>query len=283
MLESLWRARRRLVALALGASLLAAVAPAAASSQAQIPPWDPFGPDIPGPLFPPPGGIPGLGPLPFPGPLPGPAPAPGGPTGSGLTPTQQMATGVAQQAMRAMNRGDVSGVVVLLAEDATYQFSDNVGLCAAQPCVGREAIRRELERQVGQHARFNPLGGDTTGTHVIGLWDIRSDRLQSANVQRLLGVITAELRGDRIVSMRVSLVRDDPQTQQFITWAQGQAMGTTAAPGTAVAPAAAPTVQMPAAPVATPATAPPAGAPPPPPATPAPASPEAPFAAPPGT
>jgi hypothetical protein len=176
--------------------------------------------------------------------------------------------------------------VVLFAEDATYHFSDSIGLCSAQPCVGRETIRRELERQVGQHARFNPLGGDITGTHVIGLWDIRSDRLESANVQRILGVITAELRGDRIVSMRISLVRDDPQTQQFITWAQGQAIGTGATVGAAAVPAAVPTVQMPAAPVATPVptpAAPPAGAPPPPPAAPAPASPEAPFATPPGT
>jgi hypothetical protein len=275
-----WRTRSRHLALAVMLGVGAMVAPVAAPGQAQ-------GLDIPGPLFPP-----GMGPFPFPGPgpmpgpLPGPGPMPGAAPGSGLMPTQARATGVNLQALRAINAGDVSGAVVLFAEDATYHISDGVGQCSVTPCVGREAIRRELERQVGVHSRFAPLGGDVTGTHVIGLWDIRSDRVQSAGAQRILGVLTTEMRGDRITSMRIALVRDDPQTQQFITWVQNQAAGASAVQGAGAPAAAAPTVQMPI-PPATPTTV-PASAPPSPPVNPPPAAPPAtdpssPFATPPST
>lgn len=248
-------ARARSLLVAAGASLAivgAAVAPAAGPSQAQV--LDPFGPE-PGPPFP------GPLPLPFPAPLPALGPGPG----PSVSPTQARAAAVNQGALQALNRGDVSGAIVLFTEDATYWFSDGVGLCSAAPCVGREAIRRELERQVSHHARFVPLGGESTGTHSIGLWDIRSDRVQQAGAQRILGVIVAEVRGDRIASLRITLVRDDPQTQTFLNWLQTQPATTAPAP-TPAAPPAAPT----------PAPA-PAGAPPPAPTP----QPTAPFAEPP--
>src|SRR5207253_2310624 len=111
-----------------------------------------------------------------------------------------------------------------------------VGGCSATPCVGRDAIRPEVERQIGLHARFTPLGGDVVGnvagSTVTGLWDIRSDRVTAAGSERVLGTVTAEVRNDRVASLRTTLVRDDPQTQRFINWLAGQASGA-AAPGTA--------------------------------------------------
>lgn len=92
------------------------------------------------------------------------------------------------------------------------------------------------------------LGGDVVGnvagSTVTGLWDIRSDRVTAAGSERVLGTATAEVRNDRVASLRITLVRDDPQTRRFITWLAGQASG----PAAPTTPFAAPTVVPPAMP-----------------------------------
>ncbi|HLH25655.1 MAG TPA: hypothetical protein VK066_24315 [Chloroflexota bacterium] len=233
-----WRWRLAAPALALGI-LGAAIALPATTTRAQVwGPWEPlpgwdtdFSGPMPGPL---------LGPFPMmgPGPMPGATPM--------LGPTEMRVLGTYLRMLGSVNHGNGADATSLFADDGTYWFSDGVGNCSATPCVGRAAIGPELERQIGQHARFAPLGGDVVGnvggSTVTGLWDIRSDRVTAASSERVLGTITAEVRNDRIVSLRITLVRDDPQTQRFIAWVATQAGGAAAATPTATAPFAAPTV-----------------------------------------
>jgi hypothetical protein len=259
--------RGRLAAPVIALSIVgAALAPAATPSQAQV--WGPWGPlpgwdlDGPGP-FPGtmPGGFPMMGPWPFPGPGPlaGPAPlpAPGASAGGAplpaLGPTETRVLGTYLHQLRSITQGNGADATSLFTDDATYWFSDGVGGCSATPCVGRAAIGPELERQIALHARFAPLGGDVVGnvggSTVTGLWDIRSDRVTAAGSERVLGTATAEVRNDHVASLRITLIRDDPQTQRFITWLATQTGGA-AAPATP--PVAVPTV----APVAMPPSAP---------------------------
>jgi hypothetical protein len=229
-----WRWRLAVPALALGI-LGAAIAPAATPSQAQV--WGPWGPlpgwdaDFPGP------------PGPMMGPMMGPGPIPA------LGPTESRVVGTYLRQLRSIGRGNGADAVSLFADDATYWFSDGVGGCSAAPCVGRAAITPEIERQIALHTRFAPLGGDVVGnvggSTVTGLWDIRSDRVTAAGSERVLGTITAEVRNDRIASLRINLVRDDPQTQRFIAWLASQAGGTAAPVPT---PTVAPVVMPPATP-----------------------------------
>ncbi len=227
--------RWRLAGPALALSILgAAIAPAA--TQAQV--WGPWGPlpgwdtDFPGP------------PGPMPGPMMGPMMGPGPMMALGPTESRVLATYL--RLLRSISRGNGADATSLFADDATYWFSDGVGNCSATPCVGRAAIGPELERQIAAHARYAPLGGDVVGnvagSTVTGLWDIRSDRVTAAGSERILGTITGEVRNDRVVSLRVTLVRDDPQTQRFIAWLAGQPSGAAAPAGT---PVPAPTVVMP--------------------------------------
>jgi hypothetical protein len=274
-----WRAR--LLAPAIGLAIVGAgIAPAATPSQAQG--WGPWGPllgwdlEFPGPI---PGPLlgPGMGPGPLvePSPLlvPGPMPAPNRTTGTPNTAAENQALATHLRQMRSIARGNGADAMSLFADEAVYWVSDGVGGCSATPCVGREAIRSEVERQIGLHSRFVPLGGDVDSSVVTGLWEIRSDRVTAAGSERLLGVVTSDLRGDRVASLRIALVRDDPQTLRFITWLQTQPAATAAgqaSPG-AVAPtttgAAAPTAPfagptaMPTPMPAMPPSAPPATAP----------------------
>ena len=239
------RWRGRIVAPAVALSILgAAIAPAATPSQAQV--WGPWGPlpgwdtDFPGPL---PGPVPGplLGPGPLPGPVPGPLPAVG--------PTESRALAPYLRVLRSISRGNGADATSMLADDATYWVSDGVGNCSATPCLGRAAIGPEFERQIGQRFRYAPLGGDVVGSvggsSITGLWDIRSDRVTAAGSERLLGTITSEVRNDRIASMRLTLVRDDPQTQRFLTWLASQGSGAAAPTTPFAAPSVVPTVVMP--------------------------------------
>jgi hypothetical protein len=242
--------RGRLAAPAMALSMLgAAVAPAATPSHAQV--WGPWGPmpgwelEFPGPL---PGPLPG--PMLGPGQMLGPSPmtmSPG-PTPA-LGPTESRALSTYLRQLRSITRGNGADAVSLFTDDATYWISDGVGGCSPTPCVGRAAIGPEIERQIAVHARYTPLGGDVVGnvggSTVTGLWDIRSDRVTAAGSERLLGTATAEVRNDRVASVRITLVRDDPQTQRFITWVASQASGAAAPTAPFVAPTAVPTVVMP--------------------------------------
>ncbi|HEY7060006.1 MAG TPA: nuclear transport factor 2 family protein [Chloroflexota bacterium] len=247
-----WRSRLALPVVALG-MLGAAAAPAATPTAAQG--WGPWGPPpgwdtefpLPGPLGP----LPGAGSMPGPGPLLGPLETPG--ASPMLSASESRALGTYLRQLYSISRGNGADAMSLFADDATYWFSDGVGNCSTAPCVGRDAIRAEVERQIGQHARFTPFGGDVDGPSVTGLWDIRSDRVTAAGSDRVLGTITAEVRGDRVASLRITLVRDDPPTQRFVSWLQGQ--GSTTA-GPAAAPTAAPSAPF-AGPTAVPVTMPP--------------------------
>jgi hypothetical protein len=235
-----WRGRLAAPAVALG-MLGAALAPAATPSQAQV--WGPWGPlpgwdtELPG--------LPGSLPGPNLGPLSGPGAQVGPGTQMGpipvLGPTESRALAAFTRVFRSVSRGNGADATSGFGDDATFWISDGIGLCSATPCVGRAAIGPELERQATVHSRYTPLGGDVVGnvggSSVTGLFDIRSDRVTAAGSERLLATITGDVRNDRLAAVRINLIRDDPQTQRFITWVASQAGGTAAAPGTPPPPA----------------------------------------------
>jgi hypothetical protein len=60
--------------------------------------------------------------------LPVPAPMPSG-------------TNLQLQQLEATNRGDVGAFTALMTDDATYYYSDGVGLCTVAACTGKAAIQ----------------------------------------------------------------------------------------------------------------------------------------------
>jgi ketosteroid isomerase-like protein len=125
---------------------------------------------------------------------------------------------VQQQLLEALARGDVAGALALFADDAVIDAPS--GPCLPAPCVGKEAIRQDLERLVADKSRrVTPLSTHVAGPLVVTRFDARSDTIRTAGVERIIVWAIREMRGDKIASIRCCLAeRTDPQTARFLEW-----------------------------------------------------------------
>jgi hypothetical protein len=78
-------------------------------------------------------------------------------------PAQSDPLSLAQQEAAAERRGDVASALALYSDDAIIQYG---GLCWT-PCVGKEAIRKELERRVTQKDYPTIIGRYVTGNVAV--------------------------------------------------------------------------------------------------------------------
>jgi hypothetical protein len=124
-----------------------------------------------------------------------------------------------EQYYAALNRGDVAAVVALHTDDAVYS---GVGSCRLSPCVGREAIQREIQTQVAGSARITLLSAQPSGNVVTGRWSADAERIRLAGVERIVGTDTVEVRDGRIVANHVVYDASDPQTARLIEWLEIQ-------------------------------------------------------------
>src|SRR5258707_8885955 len=65
--------------------------------------------------------------------------------------------------LAAETRGDVAGALALYSDDAIVQYG---GLCWT-PCVGKDAIRKELERRVAAKNRWKVVGNYVSGNVAV--------------------------------------------------------------------------------------------------------------------
>ena len=114
-----------------------------------------------------------------------------------------------QRLTETYNRGDASAALALFADDATFQ---GAGTCMTAACRGREAIQRELVRAFAQHVSVTPGPAQVTGNTVTAQFQVTDDAIRSMGVQRIIGTVSLEARGDRIGSFRITLDTSDPQT-----------------------------------------------------------------------
>jgi ketosteroid isomerase-like protein len=125
-----------------------------------------------------------------------------------------------QQHFEAFARGDVVGALALYADDAVV---DGGGLCAAAPCVGKAAIQKDLERRMAEKISATGLSYYVSGPVVTTRFEVRSDPIQQAGVDRLIGWDIFEMKGDKIAAARGPLwERTDPQTARFVEWQRAQ-------------------------------------------------------------
>jgi hypothetical protein len=110
----------------------------------------------------------------------------------------------------------------LYSDDAIVQYG---GLCWI-PCVGKEAIRKELERRVTQRDYPTIIGKCVSGNvavvqSAVSLVDKSAahQKLQwSPGVDRLLIWTIYEVTGGKIAVATLAGQRTDPQTARFIEW-----------------------------------------------------------------
>jgi hypothetical protein len=128
---------------------------------------------------------------------------------------------IARQYIEAHNRGDVEAVLALLTDDAVVVNAAG-GLCEPTPCVGKAAIRRELERRVAIGAQFTLIGVQVSGTTVVDRHELRHERVRAAGAERALISHTYEVRDGKIASIRGTLDGMDPQTAAYIAQERGR-------------------------------------------------------------
>jgi ketosteroid isomerase-like protein len=126
-----------------------------------------------------------------------------------------------EKSFEAFNRGDAAGALAMFAEDAVFDVPG--GLCAATPCVGKATILKELEHEVTDKPHVTILKTYVSGDVVTSRVEFRSDTVKKAGVERIIGWVITEMKGDKIAYTRGGIPdRSDPQTARFVEWMRAQ-------------------------------------------------------------
>jgi plastocyanin len=121
---------------------------------------------------------------------------------------------VVRRYVQAVQRGDTAEAAALLADGAVmHVHGERSGhSCAARPCVGKEAIRQELERRRGLHDLILESVRSPTAATVVARIEIRSERLRGSGAERAVHVWDFEVSGAHIVAVEERVEVADPQT-----------------------------------------------------------------------
>lgn len=101
---------------------------------------------------------------------------------------------VVQQWADARNRGDVEGALALQTENAVWI----AGPCQVQsPCAG-DRLRAQAEIDPAVHFRFTISNVQVAGSNVQGQYEVRSDAVCAAGVERIVGTVLISVPQDKI-------------------------------------------------------------------------------------
>jgi hypothetical protein len=133
-------------------------------------------------------------------------------------PAQVDPASLAEQDLAAESRGDVAAALALYSDNAIVQYG---GLCWS-PCVGKAAIRKELERRVAAKNQFKIIGKYVSGNVAVVQTELRIGYIEKSGVDRVLVWNIYEVTGDKIAVATLVSQRTDPQTARFIEWFRSQ-------------------------------------------------------------
>jgi len=156
-------------------------------------------------------------------------------------PASPALTGPAAVAVRyfdLVNRGDASGVATLFTDDAVF-----IGAAPCEVttfCKGTAAIAKRVEAAAAGHSKLTLVGTPlVAGTLVFLRWEVRSDPVQRAGLERRLVVGNVVVLGDKIGVFAAQDDLSDAQTLKFGTaQQQAQASASPASSGAKTDPAA---------------------------------------------
>jgi hypothetical protein len=122
------------------------------------------------------------------------------------------------QIANALSRGDVAAALGLFTDDAVIDAQS--GVCTDMPCVGKDAIRKDLERLAADKTRrITVLNTYAAGNVLVTRFEARSATIQNAGLDRIVLWSIREMRGGKIAALRCCLPeRTDSQTARFVEW-----------------------------------------------------------------
>jgi hypothetical protein len=133
-------------------------------------------------------------------------------------PAQVDPASLAEQDLAAESRGDVAAALALYSDNAIVQYG---GLCWS-PCVGKAAIRKELERRVAAKNQFKIIGKYVSGNVAVVQTELRIGYIEKSGVDQIIVWNIYEVTGDKIAVAALVGQRTDPQTARFIEWFRSQ-------------------------------------------------------------
>jgi hypothetical protein len=126
---------------------------------------------------------------------------------------------LAEEELAAETHGDVAKALAFYGDDALVQYG---GLCW-EPCVGKAAIQRELERRVAAKNEWNVVGKYRSGNVAVLQTELKIGFIEYTGVTRVVVWCIYEVVGDKIAAVRLVGQVTDPQTKRFIDYATGHA------------------------------------------------------------
>lgn len=129
---------------------------------------------------------------------------------------------VLQGFLAARNAGDVAGATALVAADV--HFVGGPACTPARPCLGRDAVRRDIVEQfLPGHAHVTIVGTPVvSGSQVRVRTEVTSDLARAAGIDRWVTNLTAQVQGGEIVSLVGLLDPTDPQTARYLAFQRAQ-------------------------------------------------------------
>ena len=130
---------------------------------------------------------------------------------------------VVQDFLAARNAGDVAGAAALVAADV--RFVGGPACTPARPCLGRDAVRRDIVEQfIPGHAHVTIVGTPVvSGSQVRVRTEVTSDLARAAGIDRWVTNLTAVVQGGEIVSLVGLLDPTDPQTAKYLAFQHAHA------------------------------------------------------------
>lgn len=121
---------------------------------------------------------------------------------------------LAERDLAAETRGDVTAALALYADNAIVQYG---GLCWT-PCIGKEAVQKELERRVGVKNRWKVVGKYVSDNVAVLKTELQIGYIESSGVDRVVVWNIYEVKDGKIAVVTLVGQRTDPQTARFIEW-----------------------------------------------------------------
>jgi hypothetical protein len=115
--------------------------------------------------------------------------------------------------------GDMNEALALLTDDAVV---NGLGLCAQSPCVGKDAIGKDIERGQAGHPQHTRIDAQASGNTVTARIEHQNDASRAAGIDRFVVITTVEFRGGKIASMTRVYDTSDPQTAAYVKFQQAQ-------------------------------------------------------------
>jgi len=132
------------------------------------------------------------------------------------TPAQVDPASLAEQDLAAESR--CAAALALYGDDAIVQYG---GLCWS-PCIGKAAIRKELERRVAAKNQFKIIGKYVSGNVAVVQTELRIGYIEKSAVDRVIVGNIYEIAEGKIAVATLVGQRTDPQTARFIEWFRSQ-------------------------------------------------------------